>query len=111
MEKTIDTLSRLIFILENHKNLDDFHLEFIQDLAKMYKIEKLLKKQGCKSCYYEVAKILYEKIKQENGCKLKLRSGCDIIFQGKRINEATVTEDDIANLKIYGLHRYLNEND
>lgn len=90
----METLERLKALAEKAK-LTKADKEFIAGLCDEHGIEI---KTSCSECYRDAVVVLYGKYKteeetEEPTSKYVLRKGLDVYFKGKRINEATISDE------------------
>ena len=86
--------------IANKRNVTRKEREFIIELCKKYGIEL---KNNCRNCYIDACLQIYYKIKinitkaeelaDETENKFVLKKGVDVIFDGIRINSATINDD------------------
>lgn len=96
MEATINELKRIAAL--STASVGETEKAFIKALAEEWGVDIGVKK-NCKSCYIDAAIMIYKKIKdseepqQDNGAIWKLKKGIDVIWNGIRINAATITDE------------------
>ena len=101
MEKTI---KRLRAIVEAGKaSADD--KKFIAELSIKYELPFEPKATNCKDCYVDQAVVIYNKIKDQapSDCKARLRDDIDVMIDGTRINNATLTDELVEKYRGNGL--------
>lgn len=71
---------------------------YVRRLAEQHGIE--IKRKGCPSCYIDAAVLLFGKLSKEQETETKcqspkyvLRDGVDVLFNGIRINAATINDE------------------
>jgi hypothetical protein len=87
----METIERLRYIVENGKvTAEDKKL--IADLSIKYGLEF---KPKCKDCYVDQAFLVYKAMEgdESHGCSARLRDDIDVIIHGRRINNATLTDE------------------
>lgn len=74
--------------------------QFIIDLSKEYEMP-FEPKGKCQNCYIDQAVLLWGKLKKESTpqCSSRLRDDIDVIINGYRINNATLTEEMIEKYR------------
>ena len=98
--KTIDKLRAIVE--RNEVNADEKQL--IVDLSIKYELP-FDPKKGCANCFIDQAVLLYGKMKEKepNKCSAKLRDDIDVVINGLRINNATLTDEIVEKYRGKGL--------
>lgn len=78
--------------------------QFIADMSIQYQLE-FSPKGRCKNCYIDQAVIIYNAISKdkEPSCSSVLRDDIDVVIDGHRINNATLTDELVEKYKGKGL--------
>lgn len=106
MEKKIETLRRIIDA-ESISADDRF---FIRSVSEELGI-KFTPRARCKDCYKDQAALLYKHIKEQtpsafDGRKWRMREGVDVIYKGKRVNDALLTDEIAEDMLATGLPKH-----
>ena len=100
----METIERLRAIVElGAKTAEEKQL--IADLSIKYELP-FDPKKGCKNCYSDQAVLIYNKMKDEQPkpeCSARLREDIDVIINGVRINNATLTDELVEKYRGKGL--------
>lgn len=85
------------------KELTSEDIEFVTTLAGFHNVD--IKRRGCKSCIVDAAVAVYKILTngedeepKDDARKYVLRDGVDVLFNGIRINAATLTDKMAAAL-------------
>lgn len=100
----METIERLRAICESGK-VSAKDKQLITDLSMHYEIP-FEPGKGCANCWIDQAVILYNKMsKDENrrACSAMLRDDIDVMIDGVRINNATLTEELVKKYRGNGL--------
>lgn len=78
--------------------------QFIVDLSVKYELD-FDPKKSCKNCFVDQAIILYGILEKEkpHHCGARLRDDIDVIINGVRINNATLTDELVERYRGKGL--------
>ena len=97
------TSEKLRAIIESGK-LTAEDKQLIVDLSLKYGLEFNMEK-GCKNCYLDQAVLLHKAMRAEepNQCGARLRDDIDVIINGVRINNATLTDELVERYRGKGL--------
>ena len=99
----MNNLERLRNIVEaNVASSED--KQFITDLSLKY--EMPFEPQGkCKNCWIDQAILLHNKLKdgEPSPCSARLRDDIDVVINGYRINNATLTDELVEKYRGKGL--------
>lgn len=98
--KTVDKLRAIV----ERKQVTAEEKQLIADLSIKHELE-FNPEKGCDNCFIDQAVFLYNKIKDEEPkkCSAKLRDDIDVIINGYRINNATLTDELVERYRGKGL--------
>ena len=98
--KTIDKIREIV----NRGTTTAEEKQLIVDLSLKYGLE-FDPKKGCKDCYIDQAVLIYKELEKEepNQCSARLRDDIDVIIDGIRINNATLTDELVERYRGKGL--------
>lgn len=98
--KTIDKLRAII----ERGTVSAEEKQFIADLSIKHKLD-FDPKKGCDNCYFDQAVLLASKLKEEEPktCSVRLRDDIDVVINGYRINNATLTDELVERYRGKGL--------
>ena len=100
----MEKIERLRSIVEsNQVTADD--KKFIEDESKELNLEFNPKSTKCKDCYIDQAVIIYHELTKgiKSECHSRLRDDIDVIINGVRINNATLTDELVERYRGKGL--------
>lgn len=97
------TIDKLRAIVETGK-VSAEEKQLIADLSIKHGLE-FDPKKGCDECYRDQAVVIYNKMKDEEPqkCSARLRDDIDVIINGYRINNATLTDELVERYRGKGL--------
>ena len=100
-----EVIERLRAIIESG-NVTSEDKQLIVDLSLKYQLD-FKPKKGCDGRYQDQALLVYNAIKAEEGgeqkCKARLRDDIDVVINGYRINNATLTDELVEKYRGKGL--------
>lgn len=101
MEKTIERLRTIV----DSGNLSAEDKLFIADLSVKHGLA-FDPKKGCKDCFIDQAVLLHKELTKgqpKPSSKARLRDDIDVIIDGHRINNATLTDELVEKYRGKGL--------
>lgn len=99
-KRKMETIERLREIVErNNVTADD--KRFIEAKSEELGLEFNPKSTKCKDCYVDQAVILHKELTKDikSKCSARLRDDIDVIINGVRINNATLTDELVAKYR------------
>lgn len=98
--KTIDKLRAIV----ERNEVKNEEKQLIVDLSLKYELP-FDPQKGCQDCFVDQAVLLYKKMSEQEPkhCSAKLRDDIDVIINGVRINNATLTDELVAKYRGNGL--------
>ena len=93
------TIDKLRAIIESGKT-STADKQLIADLSVKYELP-FEPEKGCDGCYVDQALLIYNKMKDEEPktCSARLRDDIDVIINGVRINNATLTDEMVEKYR------------
>lgn len=103
-KKNMETIERLKKVADGAKPTAE-DKQLIADLSLKYELP-FDPKKACKNCYIDQAILILLEMKGEiptEPCKARLRDDVDVVINGTRINNATLTDELVAKYRGKGL--------
>lgn len=99
MENKIERLREIV----NRGKVNEKEKKFIEDLSQELEVAFDPKSSTCKDCYVDQAVVLFGKLNGKSKGDARLRDDIDVVINGVRINNATLTPELVEKYRGKGL--------